>query len=192
MIPIPYIGFFESPEVLESVYGTPVEIPAGERFVVIREFCKMTGLREDNGSNGYLDKGTIVTIALIGRDPAGSVFELHNYGGLIHTDYVSAAHPSDERDLGDGDSKLIAPHNGSIEEAWGYYKDGMAIEGNTGVHPSENPIRFAFYTGASTMFARLAAAGETNDAWRVSALLSETRAELAEFMQRVKETGFLD
>ena len=60
-----------------------IDVPHGQRAIVVDEYCRKTGLRKDDGSPRYLDAGTIVILALIGGHCDGLIVWHHDTGNTL-------------------------------------------------------------------------------------------------------------
>jgi hypothetical protein len=78
----------EEEERFNDEHFVDIELPHGQRAIVLDEYCRKTGLREDDGSDPsrYLDAGTILILKLIGGDNDGLVVDAHDPGNYIEID----------------------------------------------------------------------------------------------------------
>lgn len=69
-------------------HSVPIDVPHGQRAIVLDEYCRKTGLRHNDGSAPakYLDAGTIVILGLIGGDWHGLVISAHDAGNDLEID----------------------------------------------------------------------------------------------------------
>jgi hypothetical protein len=62
----------------------PVEVlNAGQLVKVLDEWCRKTGLREDNGSKEYGDNGSVYKIEIIGGKLDGFITEIAGWPDLL-------------------------------------------------------------------------------------------------------------
>jgi hypothetical protein len=78
----------EEEERFNDEHFVDIELPHGQRALVLDEYCRKTGLREDDGSDSsrYLDAGTILILKLIGGDYDGLVVNAHDPGNYTEID----------------------------------------------------------------------------------------------------------
>jgi hypothetical protein len=63
----------EEDERFNSEHFVDVEVEDGQWAYVLDEYCRKTGLREDDGSSAYMDKGTVLVLHLLGGDYHGFI-----------------------------------------------------------------------------------------------------------------------
>jgi hypothetical protein len=62
--------------------GDEYSVEEGQKVKVLDEWCRKTGLREDDGSAAFGDRGTIVVIEMIGGALDGMRVQFHSHGDL--------------------------------------------------------------------------------------------------------------
>lgn len=63
--------------------GVDYDVEDGQQVKVIDEWCRKTGLRKDDGSTAFLDRGTLVEIEMLGGQHDGMRVRFHDPGGEL-------------------------------------------------------------------------------------------------------------
>jgi hypothetical protein len=66
--------------------GVDYTVEDGQQVKVLDEWCRKTGLRKDDGSMAFMDRGSLVKIEMLGGAHDGMRVQFHDMGNDLKDD----------------------------------------------------------------------------------------------------------